>query len=151
MSEFDVIRLLIAMGVLLLMAASAGFALLWQRQQQLSLALQAAQGAAAQGAQPTPNLLNKSVRQPEAAQSDQLGLASPTASISFGSTLQQTSAERGIFDVAVPLGKGPGTTKGGYSSGQSKGREEDRLRAMLASRAAIRPNAASPQPRPGSP
>ena len=146
MSEFDVIRLLIAMGVLLLMAASAGFALLWQRQQQLSLALQAAQGA-----QPTPDLLNKSVRQPEAAQSDQLGLASPMASISFGSTLQQTSAERGVVDVVVPLGAGPGTTKGGNSSGQSKGREEDRLRAMLASRTAIRPNAASPQPRPGSP
>ena len=150
MSEFDVIRLLIAMGVLLLMAASAGFALLWQRQQQLSFALQAAQGA-----QPTPDLLNKSVRQPEAAQSDQLGLVSPMASISFGSTLQQTSAERGIVDVAAPLGAGPDTTKGGNSSGQSKGqskgREEDRLRAMLASRTAIRPNAASQQPRPGSP
>lgn len=151
MSEFDVIRLLIAMGVLLLMAASAGFALLWQRQQQLSLALQAAQGAAAQGAQPTPELLNKTVQQPEAALSDQLGLAVPTASVSFGSTLQQTFAERGVVDVVAPLGAGPGTPKGGDSSGQSKGREEDRLRAMLASRTAIRPNAASPQPRPGSP
>jgi len=146
MSEFDVIRLLIAMGVLLLMAASAGFALLWQRQQQLSLALQAAQGA-----QPTPDLLNKSVRQPEGTQTDQPGLAAPTASISFGSTLQQTSAERGVTNVVAPLGTGPGTAKGGYSSGQSKGREEERLRAMLASRNAIRPNAASPQPRPGSP
>jgi hypothetical protein len=146
MSEFDVIRLLIAIGVLLLMAASAGFALLWQRQQQLSLALQAAQGA-----QPTPDLLNKSVRQPEAAQFDQPALASPMASISFGSTLAQTSAERGITTVAAPLGAGPGISKGGNSSGQPKVREEDRLRAMLAGRTAIRSNAASPQSRPGSP
>ncbi len=142
MSEFDVIRLLIAMGVLLLMAASAGFALLWQRQQQLSLALQAAQGV-----QPTPGLLNKSAHQPAAVQFDQSGIASPTASISFGSTLQQTSAERGVINVVAPLGMAPGTVKGGHP----KGREEDRLRAMLAGRTTVRSSGASPLQRPGSP
>lgn len=140
MSEFDVIRLLIAMGVLLLMAASAGFALLWQRQQQLSLALQAAQAA-----QPTPGLLNKSAHQSEAVQFDPSGLASPTASISFRSTLQQTSAERGNIHAAPPLGAAPGTVNGSYSSGQPKGREEDRLRVMLAGRTAVRSNGASLQ------
>ena len=132
MSEFDVIRLLIAMGVLLLMAASAGFALLWQRQQQLTFALQTTQG-----------LQKKSALQPETVPVHEPATASPKTAIKFSSTLQQTSAERGITSVTAPLG----AAKGGYSLG----REEDRLRAMLAGRTAVSSNGVSPQQRPGSP
>lgn len=132
MSEFDVIRLLIAMGVLLLMAASAGFALLWQRQQQLTLALQTTQG-----------LQNKSALQPQTVPIDEPATASPKTAIKFSSTLQQTSAERGTISVTAPLG----AAKGGYS----QGREEDRLRAMLAGRTAVSSNGVSRQQRPGSP
>ncbi len=138
MSEFDVIRLLIAMGVLLLMAASAGFALLWQRQQQLTLALQTTLGL-----QTTQGLQKKSALQPETVPVDEPATASPKTAIKFSSTLQQTSAERGITSVTAPLG----AAKGGYS----QGREEDRLRAMLAGRTAVSSNGVSPQQRPGSP
>lgn len=48
MSELDVIRLMIAIGVLLLMATSAGFGILWQRQQNLVAALQTAFGTPAE-------------------------------------------------------------------------------------------------------
>lgn len=50
MSELDVIRLMAAIGVLLLMAASAGFGILWQRQQNLVAALQTALGVPAEAA-----------------------------------------------------------------------------------------------------
>jgi hypothetical protein len=45
MSEPDVIRLMMAIGVLVLMAVSAGFGILWQRQQNLVTALQGVTGA----------------------------------------------------------------------------------------------------------
>lgn len=44
MNELDVIRLMMAIGVLLLMAASAALGMLWQRQQNLVATLQAALG-----------------------------------------------------------------------------------------------------------
>ncbi len=138
MSEFDVIRLLMVVGVLLLMAASAGFALLWQRQQQLSLALQAAQDN-----RMTLDLTSNTARQPEAVQVDQPELGSPAASTRFGSTLQQTSAERGMTSVVAPLGAA--------QSGHSKSSEEDRLRALLAGRTMVRSGGSSPPQRPWSP
>jgi|GEM_PF-3189089 len=137
MSEFDVIRLLIAVGVLLMMAASAGFALLWQRQQHLSLALQAAQGP-----RTTLGLTNNPARQPEAVHIDQPKVESPAASITFSSALAQTSAGRGVASVVAPPGAVPS---------YSKGSEEDRLRALLAGRTAVRSGGASPQQRPWSP
>ena len=157
MSELDVIRLTMAIGVLLLMATSAAFGMLWQRQKNLQIAWQAtmdasrptsvpikARSVAMPPAQYTRNqpLQNAQSRPPVAASTteERLEQQQPQTLITTAANREQVLSESAGARVAeerfdevaqahvnAPLG-------GARLTPAAMPTEEDRLRALLSGR-----------------
>ena len=153
MSELDVIRLMMAIGVLLLMAASAAFGMLWQRQQNLVAALRPALGpldtpAAAAG---NPAGLAANVRVTAPLEADRIPVAradsrepAPTTEAARYQAMLESARARVAAEranpaqsgyAAVHVGAVLGSTRPAAPQPAGMASEEDRLRALLAGRA----------------
>ncbi len=145
MSELDEMTIAIAVGGLLLLAMIGGFMLMWQRQRYLHAALELAWTA-----RPAEMTLEQTLNGQRMTPLPSDSQGSPELKVTDKSQRALEERESGInpqTHIIAPLSDSPGSKRENYR----KGSEEERLRIMLAGRPAIRPNAASPPPRPGSP
>ena len=132
----------IAVGGLLLLAMIGGFILMWQRQKYLHAALKLAWAPHTAGLTVEQGITGQSMTP---IQTDSKGSPGAGAITKSDRVLDGPESRMNPpTHVIAPLSESPGSSR---REGHRRGSEEDRLRAMLAGRTAVRPGGASPQQR----
>lgn len=141
MNELNEMTMAIAVGGLLLLAMIGGFILMWQRQKYLHAALKLAWATHAAGLTVEQAITGQSMAP---LQTDSKGLPESDGITKSARVLDDPESRmHPSTHVIAPLSESPGSRREDYR----RGSEEDRLRAMLAGRTAVRSGGASPQQR----